>query len=186
MERKHHKEHHVPEDAGQAAEAVVPPEVVVEVAEPAEDLAADLAEANDKYLRLYADFDNFRKKVMKDKEELAKYANEALLFELLTFIDNLEMALKHAKETTGSDAVESLVTGVDNTLRGLGKMLEKFGLTPIDAAGQVFDPTCHHAMSQVERNDLESGMVVEEFRKGYQYKDKVLRPTLVSVSKKSE
>lgn len=186
MERKHHKKHHEPEHVEQAAKAEVTPEAVAEAAEPAADLAAELAEANNKYLRLYADFDNFRKKVMKDKEELAKYANESLLFELLTFIDNLEMALKHAKENTNSDTVESLVTGVDNTLRGLGKMLEKFGLTPIEAAGQAFDPTYHHAMSQVERNDLESGMVVEEFRKGYQYKDKVLRPTLVSVSKKSE
>ncbi|NLI30927.1 MAG: nucleotide exchange factor GrpE [Nitrospiraceae bacterium] len=186
MEKRHHKKQHAPEHAEPAAEAAATPEAVAETAEPAVDLAAALAEANDKYLRLYADFDNFRKKVMKDKEELAKYANESLLFELLTFIDNLEMALKHAKENTNSDTVESLVTGVDNTLRGLGKMLEKFGLTPIEAAGKVFDPTYHHAMAQVERNDLESGMVVEELRKGYQYKDKVLRPTMVSVSKKSE
>lgn len=186
MEKKHHKKHHEPEHAEQAAEAAVTPEVVVEAAEPAVDHAAELAEANNKYLRLYADFENFRKKVIKDKEELVKYANESLLFELLTVIDNLEMALKHARETGNAEAVESLVTGVDNTLRGLGKMLEKFGLTPIAAAGKPFDPAYHHAMSQVERDDLESGMVVEEFRKGYQFKDKVLRPTMVSVSKKPE
>jgi molecular chaperone GrpE len=185
MERKHHKKHHEPEHPEQKAEAAITPEVV-DAGEPAVDHAAELAEANNKYLRLYADFENFRKKVIKDKEELVKYANESLLYEFLTVIDNLEMALKHAKENTKADAVESLVTGVDNTLRGLGKMLEKFGLATIEAEGKPFDPTYHHAVSQVERDDLESGMVVEAFRKGYQFKDKVLRPTMVSVSKKSE
>lgn len=186
MEKKHHKKHHEHHHAEQAAEAAATPEVVADVQESAVDHAAELAEANNKYLRLYADFENFRKKVIKDKEELVKYANESLLFELLTVIDNLEMALKHAKENSKADAVESLVTGVENTLRGLSKMLEKFGLQTIAAEGKPFDPTYHHAMSQVERADLESGMVVEEFRKGYQFKDKVLRPTMVSVSKKSE
>jgi len=186
MEKKQHKRSEASEQNKRTSETEAPAEADIEHTAAAPDLAAELAEANDKYLRLYADFENFRKKVAKDKEELVKYANESLIFELLTVIDNLEMALKHAKENTSGDAIESLVTGVDNTLRGLIKMLEKFGLTPIDAKGQAFDPRFHHAMSQVERDDVDAGMVVEEFRKGYQYKDKVLRPSLVSVSKKNE
>ena len=187
MDKKHHKTHHGHGHAEQGEPPAGEPQAVPEApAEQEPDLAAELAEANNKYLRLYADFENFRKKVIKDKDELVKYANESLLFEMLTVIDNLEMALKHTKEKTNTEAVDSLVTGVENTLRGLSKMLEKFGLSPIAAEGQPFDPVYHHAMSQVERNDLESGMVVEEFRKGYQFKDKVLRPSLVSVSKKSE
>ncbi|KAF0182415.1 MAG: molecular chaperone GrpE [Nitrospirae bacterium] len=182
MDKKHHQK--VP--AEQKAQSAVQPEVIVEQDEPKPDIAAELADANEKYLRLYADFENFRKKVVKDKEELVKYANESLVFELLTVIDNLEMALKHARDKANAETVDPLVTGVDNTLRGLSRMLEKFGLAAIDAAGQAFDPAYHHAMSQVERDDLENGMVVEELRKGYQFKDKVLRPSLVSVSKKTE
>ncbi len=183
MDKKHHRKHPRHEHAEQESQAAEQPEEVA-VAQEQQDFAAELADANGKYLRLYADFENFKKKVVKDKEELVKYANESLVYEMLTVIDNLEMALKHAKEQSNSEAVDSLVTGVDNTLRGLSKMLEKFGVVPIDTAGQSFDPAYHHAMSQVECDDLESGMVVKEFRKGYKFKDKVLRPSLVAVSKK--
>jgi molecular chaperone GrpE len=146
-----------------------------------ERLHAELKEANDKYLRLYAEFDNYRKRVNKDKEELIKYGNERLLHELLPFIDHLEMALKHAS----NEASSGLVEGVEITLKGLRKTLEKFGLTEIEAEGKPFDPSIHHAISQVEREDGDENIVVEELRKGYRLKDKVLRASLVSVSKKS-
>jgi molecular chaperone GrpE len=145
-----------------------------------ERLSAELREANEKYLRLYAEFDNYRKRVNKDKEELIRYGNERLLHELLPFIDHLEMALKHASNESSSGIVE----GVEITLKGLRKTLEKFGLTEIEAAGRSFDPSIHHAMSQVEREDVDEDTVVEEFRKGYMLKDKVLRASLVAVSKK--
>jgi len=145
-----------------------------------ERLAAQLKEANDKYLRLYAEFDNYRKRVNKDKEELIKYGNERLLQELLPFIDHLEMALKHAS----NEASSGLVEGVEITLKGLRKTLEKFGLTEIEAEGRPFDPSMHHAMSQVESEDVDENMIVEELRKGYMLKDKVLRASLVAVSKK--
>jgi molecular chaperone GrpE len=143
-------------------------------------LAAELKEANDKYLRLYAEFDNYRKRVNKDKEELIKYGNERLLHELLPFIDHLEMALKHASNESSSGLVE----GVEITLKGLRKTLEKFGLTEIEAEGKPFDPSVHHAISQIEREDADENIVVEELRKGYRLKDKVLRASLVAVSKK--
>jgi len=150
------------------------------VAERAQ-LSAELQEINGKYLRLYAEFDNYKKRVSKDKEELIKYSNESLLYEILPFIDHLEMALKHASNEVSS----GLVQGVEITLRDLRKTLEKFGLTAIEADGKPFDPVVHHAMSQVERNDTENNTVVEEFRRGYMLRDKVLRPALVAVSKKT-
>jgi len=146
-----------------------------------EQLLAELQEINGKYLRLYAEFENYKKRVSKDKEELVKYGNESLLYEILPFIDHLEMALKHASNEVSS----GLVQGVEITLRDLRKTLEKFGLTAIEADGKPFDPVVHHAMSQVERNDTEDNTVVEEFRRGYMLRDKVLRPALVAVSKKT-
>jgi molecular chaperone GrpE len=145
-----------------------------------EQLTIDLRELNDKYLRLYAEFENYKKRINKDKEELLKYGNEDIMYELLPIIDNLEMALKHSNVK----ASECLVQGVEVTLKELLRTLEKFGLTPIEAMGKTFDPSVHHAMTLIEREDIEEKIVVEEFRKGYIFKDKVLRPSLVAVSKK--
>jgi len=135
-------------------------------------------ELNSKYLRLYADFENYRKRVNKDKEDLVRYGNESLLYELLPAIDNLELALKHASDEVNS----GLVQGVEVTLKELQRTLEKFGLSRIEAAGKPFDPTVHHAMSQIERDDMDEKLIAEEFRAGYRYRDKVLRPSLVAVS----
>jgi molecular chaperone GrpE len=146
-----------------------------------ERLKEEVQEINEKYLRLYAEFENYKKRVNKDKEELIKYGNESLIYELLPVIDNLEMAIKHAT----SNVNESLIQGVEITLKELKKTLEKFGLIQIEAENKPFDPQYHHAMSQVERDDIEENMVVEELRKGYMLKDKVLRPSFVTVSKKS-
>jgi molecular chaperone GrpE len=143
-------------------------------------LTEELKEMSEKYLRLYAEFDNYKKRVNKDKEELLKYGQESLLYELLTVIDNLELALKHASDEVST----GLIQGVEITYKELMKTLEKFGLTAVEAEGENFDPSVHHAMSQVERDDVEENLVVEEYRKGYKLKDKVLRPSLVSVSKK--
>jgi len=147
---------------------------------PAVSSGAD--ELNSKYLRLYADFENYRKRVNKDKEDLIRFGNESLLYELLPAIDNLELALKHAS----GEANSGLVQGVEVTLKELQRTLEKFGLVRIEAAGKPFDPTVHHAMSQIERDDIDEKMIAEEFRAGYRYRDKVLRPSLVAVSVKSQ
>lgn len=135
-------------------------------------------ELNNKYLRLYAEFDNYKKRVGKEKEELVKYGNESLLYELLPVIDSLELALKHASGEENS----GLVQGVEMTLKELHRTLEKFGLSRIESVGREFDPAVHHAMTQVEREDLDEKMVAEELRPGYLYNGKVLRPSLVAVS----
>ena len=141
-----------------------------------------IEELNNKYLRLYAEFDNYKKRVNKDKEELSKYGNESLIYELLPVIDSLELALKHAKE----EPLAGIVQGVEMTLKELQRTLEKFGLIKIDAKGKKFDPSIHHAMTQVERADIKEKMVAEELRTGYIYRDKVLRPSLVAVSIKPQ
>lgn len=143
-------------------------------------LEVELSELKDRYLRLYAEFENYKKRVQREKEDLIKYGNEALLYEILPVIDNLEMALKHSTNNIS----EGLVRGVEITLREFQRVTEKFGLTSISAMGKPFDPSVHHAMSQVERADVDDKTVVEEFRKGYKLGDKVLRPSLVAVSKR--
>lgn len=150
-----------------------------------ESIQAELEDMKGKYLRLYAEFENYKKKVQKDKEEFAKYANESFAYELLPVLDNLELALKHAAEG-GTETASSLAQGVDNTLRELNRTLEKFGIAAIEALNKQFDPAYHHAMAQIERSDMENNTVADEFRKGYLYKDKVLRPSLVVVSKKKD
>lgn len=140
-----------------------------------------LAEANDKYLRLYADFENYKKITARNKEELLKYANEDLITEILTVIDHLELALQHSTE---GDASNALAEGVNLTLKELRNILDKYGLISIDALGKPFDPSLHHAMSQVEAEGTDDNTVVKEFRKGYMLKGRVLRATLVGVSKK--
>jgi molecular chaperone GrpE len=139
-----------------------------------------VAELNDKYLRLYAEFENYKKRVQREKDDLIKYSNEDILYHLLPVMDNLEMALRHSADNVS----EALIKGVEITLREFQRVTEKFGLVPIPAAGRPFDPSVHHAMSQVERADMEDKTVVEEFRKGYMFSGKVLRPSLVAVSKR--
>lgn len=145
-----------------------------------EILTTEIKAMNDKYLRLYAEFENYKKKVQKDKEELVKYANEKFIFELLPVLDSLEMAVEHARNEKNG----GIVQGVDNTLKEFLRTLNKFGLTPIEAMDKPFDPSVHHAMSVVERGDVEENRVVEVFRKGYMLRDKVIRAPLVGVSKK--
>lgn len=135
-------------------------------------------ELNERYLRLYAEFDNYKKRAVRDREETEKRARESIIAELLPSIDNLETALKHA----GGDSGDGLREGVVNTLRELSRTLEKFGLKVIEAHGGPFDPEYHHAMALVERDDVPDKTVVEEFRKGYMLGDRVIRASLVAVS----
>lgn len=173
------------EDGYNDIETDGPQEVESQETEPqpeSEEISPEsqIAELNDKYLRLYAEFENYRKRVAKDREELIKYANETILLDMLSSVDNLDTALKHAGDGTAAD---SLRQGVENTLRELHRTLEKFGLKLIEAEGKPFDPEFHHAVSQVFDPTIEDKTVVEEFRRGYMYKDKVLRATMVVVSR---
>ncbi len=146
-----------------------------------EGLKKSLSELNDKYVRLYADFENYKKLAAKNKEELIKYSNETLMSDFLTVIDHLELALQHSQ---GNKASSPLSEGVELTLKELKSLLEKHGLVNIDALGKPFDPNVHHALSQIESEEKDENIVVTEFRKGYMLRDRVLRAALVGVSKK--
>jgi molecular chaperone GrpE len=146
-----------------------------------ESLKKTLAEVNDKYVRLYAEFENYKKFIARNKEEQLKYANESLMKDLLTVIDHLELALQHS---LSKEVSNSLAEGVELTLKELKTVLEKYGLASIDALGKPFDPIIHHAMTQIESADADENTVVQELRKGYKYKDRVIRATLVGVAKK--
>jgi|Deesub1362A_J573_1020465.scaffolds.fasta_scaffold15246_2 molecular chaperone GrpE len=162
-------------------EEIIPVEPPIE--ERLKALEEELQETKDKYLRLYAEFDNYRKRVQKDREELLKYGSEPLIIELLTIVDNLELAISHAQN---EPSVDSLIKGVELTLKEFHKILKKYGVEEIVALGKPFDPQIHHAMSQVIRADVDDMTVVEEYRKGYKLNDKVIRPSLVAVSKRSD
>jgi molecular chaperone GrpE len=169
------------EETEQPEENDITTENKEEVQEDKEDLNQLLDDANDKYVRLYADFVNYKKIADRNKEELLKYANEEIITDILTVIDHLELALHHSSE---GETSSSLAEGVNLTLKELKNVLEKHGLVTIDALGKSFDPVVHHAMSQVESEDTEENTIVKEFRKGYMLKERVLRAAMVGVSAK--
>jgi len=134
-----------------------------------------------KYLQ--ADFENLKKRSDRQIEEAKKYCTEHLVTQLLDVQDELEMALKTAQT---ADSAKSLIEGVQMTLKKLRKVLEQEGVSPIACEeGKAFDPSCHHAVAAAERDDVEECVVVEEVRKGYIMKDKVIRPSIVKVAVKS-
>jgi len=194
MTRKHSHSHSHKERA--ADEAAVHPEVQEQAAEAVaaqssdvEQLAAALeqrtkeaADANEKYLRTYADFENYRKRMQRDLAEFRKYANEQLALELLSVLDHLGLACKHAGDQNGT--VQALQEGVELVHKQFRDVLEKFGIKSFAAEGERFDPARHDALMQVVREDVPENTVVQVLQDGYQYYDKVLRPAKVGVSKR--
>lgn len=143
------------------------------------ELVKHADEAQQRYLRAQADFDNFRRRTMKEKEELGQYASMKLLGQLLPIVDNFERAI--AASSSNND-FESLAKGVDMIFRQLSQTLDAEGLKPINAVGEPFNPEFHQAIMTVESDEYEEGIVVEEVQKGYMLKDKILRPAMVKVS----
>lgn len=139
-----------------------------------------LAEENQqRYLRAQADFDNYRRRTLKEREELAAYASMKLVTQLLPIVDNFERATNAAAQ--GGDS-ESFLKGIEMIFRQLSQTLEQEGLKPIESVGEPFNPDFHQAIMQVESDEHEEGIVVEEVQKGYMLKDRVLRPAMVKVS----
>ena len=169
--------------------AAVEPLVVVEPApltpEQLADLKAKAARADenwDRLLRTSADFDNFKKRAAREKQEAVKYANEGLLQKLVPVLDNLDMALA-AAQAAGSDANQSLQTGVGMVCQQLKATLAEAGLEEVNALGQPFDPNFHEALSQQESADVPEGQVLQQVRKGYKLRDRLLRPASVVVAR---
>jgi len=146
------------------------------------ELEGELSEAQERVLRTAADAENFKKRLQREKEEQTRYANESFLRELLPVIDNLERALKHSEG--GADQGD-LVEGLNMTLKGFLDTLTRFGCTQVEAAGKPFDPNFHEAVSQEESADHEPNTVLKELQKGYMLKERLLRPAMVLLSKRS-
>lgn len=145
--------------------------------------AKELEELQDRYLRLAAEFDNYRKRVVRERADLIRTAHEGLLLDLFPVLDNLERALAAARSSAASSgANEVVIEGVEITLRLFKGVLEKQGVKEIESVGREFDPTVHHAVEPVRTNDYPENTVVEEVLRGYLLDHKVLRPALVKVS----
>lgn len=130
---------------------------------------------------MQADFENLKKRFDRETESIKKYCNERIITELLEAVDELELAVKVAKDSEGTQ--KTLVDGVTMTLKKLRKVLEQEGVSPIECTQEtVFDPRCHNAIAAEERDDAKQCVIVEEIRKGYKMKDKVLRPSIVKVA----
>lgn len=162
-----------------AEETDAPPPDLEEKLKSAERQAQ---ENHDRFLRIAAELDNFRKRKEREVGDLRKYANQALLRELLGVVDNLERALASSGADRGPDG---LAEGVEMTLKELLKTFDKFGVQPIDALQQPFDPNLHEAVMQEPSDTVPANTVIKELQKGYLLHDRLLRPAMVVVSKES-
>ncbi|CAM5195836.1 Protein GrpE OS=Ureibacillus acetophenoni OX=614649 GN=grpE PE=3 SV=1 [Ureibacillus acetophenoni] len=143
------------------------------------ELEAKLVEEENRFLRLRADYDNLRRRAALDREAQEKYRAQSLLTDLLPVLDNFERALQ--VEVTSDDAV-SLYKGIEMVYKSLVDAINKEGLEVIPAEGESFDPNIHQAVMQEADSEKESGIILRELQKGYKLKDRVLRPSMVSVN----
>lgn len=148
-----------------------------------EKLHADLQRFQDLALRSQADFDNYRKRMVREKEEAMRYANASLIERLLPVLDSFELGLQAARK--GGDA-SSIVLGFEMVEKQLQDFLSDQKVEPIQAVGQEFDPNLHEAVSQQHDDQVEEGRVVHQLRKGFKLRDRLLRPATVIVSKGPE
>ena len=144
--------------------------------------AGQFKEYKDKYLRLYAEFDNARKRMEREKQEFTKYANEGLILEFLEILDDLERSVEAAKAK--HEDYTAFLKGIEMVMAHVYEMLKKSGLKPVEAKGKMFDPHCHEVLMQEETDQQDDGIVVDEFQKGYYLGDRVIRTSKVKVAKK--
>jgi len=148
-----------------------------------EKVRQEAADEHERLLRLSAEFENYKKRIDRQSDEFKKYANETLIKELLTVVDNLERAICSTDGDNGVTRDSCVVEGVEMTLNEILKILKKFNVTPIEAKGKPFDPVYHEAMMQEETDEYPENTVINEFQKGYMIHDRLLRPAMVVVSK---
>ena len=148
--------------------------------EDAEAKAAKVDELQDKILRTAAEWDNYRKRMQREKEDAARYAVESFLEKLLPVLDNFELGLQAART---SPETSSIIQGLNMVSNQLAAFLKEAGIEPIDALGQPFDPHLHEALGQRESADQPEGTVLQQMRKGYKLKNRLLRPAAVFVAK---
>ena len=189
MSEEQKKEAQTPEDevkkeAGSAEATETPEEDNAPEADKTEEKSEEKAEekaddGNEKYVRLMAEFQNYKKRVAKEKNDIREYATEKLVMELLPVLDNFERALAASAE----DDPAGYAKGMELIFTQMVTELQKSGLTEVEAEGQDFDPTKHNAVMTEENEELESGKVSKVLQKGYALNDKVIRPSMVAVTK---
>lgn len=153
-----------------------------EASDQAETPEAEPDKASDtRYLRLLADFDNYKRRTQREKAEIYQYANESLIKDLLPVLDAFDMALQTAP-AEDDETHKSVMTGLEQIQRQLLSVLEGAGLSRIAGAGEPYDPVYHEAIMVVDDAEVPANTIIDELRAGYQFKDKVLRPTVCRVS----
>ncbi|MBI3854004.1 MAG: nucleotide exchange factor GrpE [Verrucomicrobia bacterium] len=174
-----------PEEAATSpTEALTPVEPPTLTPEQVEDLKTKAAKADenwDRLLRTMADFENFKKRAARERQEAIKFANESLLRKFIAVLDNFDMAVSAAKDV---DSVESFKTGVGLIHQQFKNLLAEAGVEEIDATGKPFDPNWHEAVAQQETSELPEGQVLRQHRAGYKLRDRLIRPASVVVAKK--
>ncbi len=148
-----------------------------------EKLKAELDDLNNKYLRMAADFDNYRKRQMQERESLLKYGAADTMTKLLAVLDTFERAQESLKDV---EDVQSVKEGYEVAFKQLMDTLKKAGLETIDALGAEFDPNLHEAIAQTSTNEHPDNTVISQMQKGYKLADRVLRPALVNVALNEE
>jgi molecular chaperone GrpE len=164
-------------------EPLAPVELTPEQIEEIKTRASKADENWERLLRTTADFENFKKRAARERVEMAQSTTASLLLKLLPVLDHFDMA-QAAAQTTGDDKLSSLQAGIAMVQQQLKGILAETGLEEIDATGKTFDPTLHEAVSQQESSDVPEGGVVQQLRKGYKFRERLLRPATVVVAKK--
>lgn len=135
--------------------------------------------SQEKYLRLAADFENYKRISLREQRDSSLFANERILKDLLPILDNLERAVRFAEE---NPAGNGLMQGVELTVKQFAETLSKFGVTPVVSIGEPFDPACHQAVTKLESNTAPEHTVVAEYQKGYRLHDRILRAAMVAIA----
>lgn len=151
-----------------------------------EELGKERDELQDRHLRLQAEFENFRRRGLKERQEAHNFGHQNIVKDLLPTVDNLDRAIAASSEGSGDGDLQVLLQGIELVRRELLGVLDKHGVVKIEATGRHFDPELHEAMSQVVDDSVPSGSVVSVLEEGYQLRNRMLRPSRVIVSKRSD
>ena len=153
--------------------------------EGAQHLSEELAEVEARGLRLLADYENFRKRALRERQEAARYGSQNLVKDLLSVVDNLDRAIGHAQQSEGGD-LQSLLHGVELVQREFSVVLAKHHVIEIEALGRPFNPALHEAMAQIDSETAEPNSIIDVLEKGYQLHDRLVRPSRVVVAREQE
>jgi len=173
-----------PQETKKGEEAAQKAQETPDYKKKAEEAAREAKENYDRWLYLRADLENFKKRHYKERADLIKYGHEHFARELLEGVDSLESALLHAQKK--DQDVSALGEGIVLTLKQFLKVFRQFGITPMDSVGKKFDPTYHKAVAEQEHPDQETGIILQEHKKGYMLHDRLLRAAHVIVATKKE